>query len=98
MKSDEVRSKITGLFEKFKGSLSVYGDYAQQVGALGLEYHAARFAELGAPLQELTLAKTLDARETPASLDNFLANLSKTDKPLKLVVFDRANCQYQLYV
>lgn len=98
MKSDEVRSKITALFEKFKSSLSVYSDYAQQVGALGLEYHAARFSELGVPLQELTLVKTLDARETPATLDNAIAHLNQTNKTIKLVVFDRANCAYHIYV
>lgn len=95
--SDEIRSQITGLFSKFKDSLSVYSDYAQQVGALGLEYHSARFTELGVPLQELTLIKTLDARETPASLDTVLAHLQQAGKQIKLVVFDRANCSYSIY-
>jgi hypothetical protein len=98
MNSDEIRSKITALFDQFKDSLNVYADYAHRAGALGIEYHVARFSELQAPMQELTLAKTLDARETPASFDNFLANLKASGKQIKLVIFDRANCAYHIYV
>jgi len=98
MKSDEVRSKITALFEQFKPALDGYHDYAQRVTALSEEYHKARFAEVfSTPVEELTLLATIHAHQTPKSLDEFLAKLP-AGTAVKRIIHDRKNYTYHLYV
>ena len=95
--ADDIRGKIVELFDKCKPQLSAYHDYAQQATALAEEYHAARFAELfpGVPFEELTLVVSLNARETPKSLDNKLAQIAEIS--LKRIVFDRVKSTYLLF-
>lgn len=96
--SDETRSKITGLFEKFKDSLTAYHDYAQQVTSLSEVYHEQRFKEIfGSEVEELTLLATLNAYETPKSLDEFLAKLGQCPQ-VKRIIHDRKAHTYQIYV
>jgi hypothetical protein len=96
--SDEIRRKLVEQFEKFKPTLQSYHDYAEQTVALGLEYHLARLGEVfpKTPVEELTLAATFDARETPKSLDVKLAQLGGV--PVKRVVFDRTKSTFYLFV
>lgn len=96
--SDEIRTKLVEQFEKFKPTLQSYHDYAEQTVALGLEYHLARFREVFPqnPVEELTLAATFDARETPKSLDVKLAQLGGV--PVKRIIFDRAKSTFHIFV
>ncbi len=98
MNADEIRSKLIETYNQFKPSLNAYYDYAQRTTALSEEYHAARLTETFklTPTEEVLVA-TLDARETPKSLDNFLASF-RPDKPVKRIVFDRVNGKYHLFV
>jgi hypothetical protein len=97
--SDEIRTKITALFEQFKSCLDGYHDYAQQVTALSEEYHKARFAEKfpSVPLEELTLLASIPSHQTPKSLDGFLAKLPE-GVTVKRIIHDRKNYTYYIYV
>lgn len=97
MSADELRSKIVETYKQFEPSLKAYYDYAQRTAALSEEYHAARLVEAlnVTPTDEILVA-TLDARETPRSLDNFLASF-RSEKPVKRIVFDRVNGKYHLF-
>ena len=99
MSADEIRQKVVATYNEFKPHLDAYYDYAQRVAALSETYHAARFLEAFPNVQptEKTLVATLDARETPKSLDNFLASF-RSDKPVREIVFDRANGKYYVFV
>lgn len=94
--ADELRSKIVALFEEFKPNLQGYYEYAQRAAALNEEYHQRRLESVGPPIETGTLALTLDARETPATLDNKLAQIPQGT--IRRVVFDRANSRYYLFV
>lgn len=98
MKADELRAKIIATYNEFKLHLDAYYDYAQRTAALSEEYHAARLNEaFKITVTEETLVATLDSRETPKSLDNFLGAF-RSEKPVKRIVFDRANGKYHLFV
>ncbi len=98
MNADEIRSKILETYNQFKPSLDAYYDYAQRTAALAEQYHAARLTEkFGMSATEETLVATLDARETPKSLDKFLACFN-SDKPVKRISYDRVNGKYHIWV
>jgi hypothetical protein len=94
--ADETRTKLLELFDQFRPQLSAYHDYAQRCAALSEEYHKLRIAEaLRTPVEELTLAVTLDIRETPKSLDTKLAQLAGVT--IKRIIFDRVKGAYLLF-
>lgn len=95
--ADDVRSEIVSVFEQFKPQLQAYHAYAEKLSALNLEYHRLRLGSTftSAPVEELILAATLDARQTPKRLDSALAQLANV--PVKRVVFDRVNSQFLLF-
>lgn len=96
--ADVLRSKVVETYQQFKPSLDAYYDYASRIAALSEAYHAARLAEVfGLTATEEVLVASLDARETPKSLDNFLASF-RPDKPVKRIVFDRVSGKYHLFV
>lgn len=98
MNADELRTKILETYTQFKPHLDAYYDYAQRTAALSEAYHAARLSEaLNITATEETLVATLDARETPKSLDNFLASF-RSEKPVKRIIFDRINGKYHLFI
>ena len=96
--ADNIRSLLVELFDQSKPQLQAYHNYAEKAAALSLEFHTARLAEVfpGVPVEELTVATTLDTRETPRSLDTKLAQLANV--PVKRIVFDRANSTFILFV
>lgn len=99
MNADELRAKIVETYNEFKPSLEKYYDYAQRTAALCEQYHSARLTEaFSVPIEEGVLIATLDARETPKSLDNFLAAVGTTEKPVRRICFDRVNAKYYIFV
>lgn len=98
MNADEIRAKMVAAFEAAKPTLTAFHTYSQTAAALAEEYHAAQFKETypAVDLKELTLACSLDARETPATLDKKLAELRGIT--VKLVIFDRVHHTYYLFV
>jgi hypothetical protein len=96
--SDDIRHKLMEQFEQFKPHLTGYHEYATRAAALAQEYHAARFKEVfpQIPMEELTLITTLDARETPKSLDTKLAQL--TGIIPKRIIFDPTKFTYYLFL
>lgn len=96
--ADALRSRLVELFENSKTILASFYQYSQTAAALAEEYHEARLRETypGVVFEELTLACSLDARETPATLDKKLAELSGVT--IKKVVYDRVKATYHLYV
>lgn len=97
---DEIRARLVAQYEQFKPSLLAYHEYATRVSALAVEYHNARLKELYelSPVEELTLALTLDARETPKSLDEKLTALIQTQSVPKRIIFDRIKSTYYIFV
>jgi hypothetical protein len=93
--ADEIRSLIVKTFEDFKPSLQAYHEYGHRMMALSLEYHNNRLGALK-PIEELTLAVTLDARETPQTLDNKLTQLKNL--AIKRIIFDRVHHTFYLFV
>jgi hypothetical protein len=93
--ADEIRALIVKTFNDFKPSLEAYHEYGKRMMALSLEYHNNRLGEIR-PVEELTLAATLDARETPQTLDNKLAQLKNV--AIKRIVFDRVHHTFYLFV
>lgn len=93
--ADEIRSKILEQFEGFKPHLTAYHDYAERMAALSIEYHSARLSEFAPPVEEGVLIASLDARETPKSLDAKLAQLSGVS--IKRAIFDRTKATYYLF-
>lgn len=95
--SDELRHKILEQFEQFKPHLKSYHDYAERIAALSLEYHTARIGEtLPVPIEEGTLICSLDARETPKSLDVKLEQLASVT--VRRIIFDPTKATYHIYV
>lgn len=96
--ADELRSRLLDLYEQQKPAIMAFYQYSASAAALSEEYHAARFIERfpAAAREELTLACTLDSRETPASLDKKLAELAGVT--VKKIVYDRARATYYLFV
>lgn len=98
MNADEIRQKILEEFEKFKPHLQGYYEYAQRVDALGSEYHRLILEEeLGRPYKEMILVATLDARETPKSLDTTIAQLHQSNVRLAEVILDRKSGKFLLF-
>lgn len=97
-KSDALRSRIVELFNNSRVTIAAFYQYSESAAALSEEYHKERMSEVfpAAVHEELTLATTLDARETPALLDKKLAELSEVK--VKKVVYDRVKSTYYLYV
>ncbi len=98
LSADEIRSKLIEQFEAAKPHLAAYHEYAERCIALSLAYHNARIAATfaGVPVEELTVAATLDARETPKSLDTKLAQLHGV--AIKRIIFDPVKSTYLLFV
>lgn len=96
--ADQLRRKLVELFEQFRPELERYYDYAARAAALSEEYHRERLRDAfpDATLTDAVLLCSLDARETPASLDRELAKLGDA-KPTK-VVFDRAAARFYLFL
>lgn len=96
--ADALRSRLVELFENSKITLNAFYQYSQTAAAIAEEYHKARLTEVypGVKFEELTLAVSLDARETPATLDKKLAELH--DVAIKKIVYDRVRSTYYLYV
>ena len=95
MTADEIRSRLVRLYEEGKPVLKQYAVYAQSAMALAEEYHLARLSAICQPSEE-TLVLTLDARETPASLDRQLADIPG-DVTVKRIIYDRANHKFHLF-
>lgn len=97
-KSDHLRSRIIELFNNSRVTIAAFYQYSESAAALSEEYHKERMSEVfkDATHEELTLAVTLDARETPAMLDKKLAELSEVK--IKKVIYDRVHSTYNLYV
>lgn len=98
MNADDVRRKLVANFEAAKPILDGFYEYAKVAGALAQEYHEARIHEAfqGVDFRTLTLVASLDARETPVSLDKKLMELGQA--PIKLVIFDQTKFTYYLFV
>lgn len=96
--ADSLRSRLVELFHNSQPTLAAFYQYSQTAAALAEEYHEARLRENypGVVFEELTLAATLDARETPATLDKKLAELQGVG--IRKVVYDRVKTSYYLYV
>lgn len=96
--ADALRSRLVELFENSKITLASFYQYSQTAAALAEEYHAARLAEKypGVGFAEYTLATSLDARETPTTLDKKLAEL--TGVTVRMIIYDRVQARYYLYV
>lgn len=96
--SDEVRHQMTNVFKTFEPNLIAYHNYAEQIGALAIEYHKLRLMETwpDAVHEELTLAAQFDVRETPTSLDRALSQVGGI-KPRK-IIFDRVHSLYQIFI
>lgn len=96
--ADSLRSQLLTMFQEARPILQKYGEYAQKAGALGLEYHLARFKEqlTSATVQELTLVATLEAHETPATLDRILSQIPAT-VTIRSIIFDRVNAKFHLF-
>lgn len=97
--ADDIRSRIVNLFTEAKPMLQQYHDYAVKAAAMNEDFHRARLTEaLGLVPQDLTLAVTLDGRQTPAALDNRLAQIRASGAKIKLIAFDRVKACYHLFV
>lgn len=95
--AEQLRTELVKLFKESNSVLNAFYDYSQKAAALAEEYHAAQFREKYAvPVEEITLACTLDARETPATLDKKLLELQAV--PIRKILFDRARSTYYLFV
>ena len=97
--ADSIRSRILETFKQFQPSAQAYHDYAERVAALSVEYHNARLSEvLNIPMEEGPLVTTLNAAETPKSLDTKLAQIAALPGvTIKRVLFDRTKGQYFLF-
>ena len=98
--ADELRTAMVKQFEEVKPHLDAYHGYAMRISELAIAYHEARLADAFPKVQveELTLAVTLDARETPKSLDTKLAQLASENIIVRKIVFDRVKTTYLLFV
>jgi hypothetical protein len=97
MNADEIRSKITETFEQFKPQLDGYHEYAQRITALSEEYHKVRLAETFCLPEEMIFVCTLNAAETPKSLDQKLAQLNQAGTKIKRIIYDRKERSYYLF-
>lgn len=97
MNADAIRSKITETFELFKPQLAGYAEYAQRITALSEEYHKVRLAETFCKPEEMIFVCTLNAAETPKSLDQKIAQLSQAGTKIKRIIYDRKDRTYHLY-
>lgn len=100
MNADEIRHRILEQFNTFAPHLNAYQEYATRIAALSVQYHNSRLTEVfGLPIQEEILLATLDARETPKTLDAKLAQIAQVpDTKIKRIVFDRVKATYYLYI
>jgi hypothetical protein len=97
--ADEIRTKIVETFNQFAPHAQAYHDYAERVAALSIQYHNTRLSEvLGLPMEEGVLVTTLNAAETPKSLDTKLAQIKALPgTTIKRVLFDRTKGCYYLF-
>jgi hypothetical protein len=97
--ADEIRNKIVETFKRFEPHAQAYHDYAEQVAALSVAYHDQRLSEvLDIPMEEGVLVTTLNAAETPKSLDTKLAQIKTLPgTTIKRVLFDRTKGCYYLF-
>lgn len=100
LNSDNIRTKILEQFAHFQPHLQAYHDYSQRMAALSVEYHNSRLAEtLGVKIDDEVLLTTLDARQTPKTLDTQLAQIEKLPgTKIKRIVFDRTKATYYLFI
>ena len=95
--ADEIRSKILEQYELFKPNVAAYHDYAERITALAIEYHAVKLKGISPVLEELVLFASLDARETPKSLDIKLEQILDSGVAIRRVIFDRSKHIYHLF-
>jgi hypothetical protein len=97
--ADEIRNKIVETFNQFAPHAQAYHNYAEQVAALSVAYHDRRLSEvLSIPMEEGVLVTTLNAAETPKSLDTKLAQIKALPgTTIKRVLFDRTKGCYYLF-
>lgn len=100
MNSDDVRTKIIDKAAEFMPQMAAYHEAAAQLAALSVHYHELKFSEtFGVPIEEAVLLITLDARETPKSLDEKLIEIAKLqDVKVRRIIFDRAKGHYSLFI
>lgn len=98
--SDDLRHQIMNQYNGFANEIRAFAEYSARVAALSLEYHKAKLTESfpAAPMHELTLALTLDTRETPKSLDTKLAQFAAAGVTARLMIHDQANHSIHIFV
>lgn len=99
MNADEIRSKLVDLYKKVEPHAKEMATYSQEAAALTEEYHKERLTETfpEALFFELTPVVSLNARETPTSLDKKLIELTGSGAKIPLIIHDRFNHQYHIY-
>jgi hypothetical protein len=96
--ADEIRNKILETFKRFEPHAQAYHDYAEQVSSLSVAYHDQRIRETLCLPEEGVLVTTLNAAETPKSLDTKLAQIKALPgTTIKRVLFDRTKGCYYLF-
>jgi hypothetical protein len=96
----DIKQKMRDLCQAAAPWQAKYADMALKLAALSEQYHeqTLKAAFPAAEFSERTLAITLDGRESPASLDPKLAQLAEQQIAVKLIVFDRVQFKYLLYL
>ena len=89
---------MVALYQSFSATQKVYQDHAKAVLALSREYHETRLREKfpGVPVEVRSTIKILDSRQSPQSLDTFLATLDGL--MLDRIYFDPYTGEYALTV
>ncbi len=99
MTADDIRHKILEQFTHFQPHIAAYHEYAERIASLSVEYHNKRLRQVVGDVEEGTLLVTLDARETPKSLDAKLDQLKQMrDIKIKHIIFDRVKAIYYLFI
>lgn len=99
--SEQCRSAMVEQYEGFKPQVAAYAEYATRIAALSEEFHRLRLREAFSAAttlhEEGTLIATIDARETPKSLDVKLAELSSAGVKPGMIIFDRIGNKFYLF-
>lgn len=99
LEADAIRSKLVDLYKDVEPHAKRMADYSEKAAALVEEYHVKRLLESfpSAEHVELTPVVSLNARQTPASLDKVLADLKKAEVKVVKVIHDRYNHQFHIF-
>jgi hypothetical protein len=98
----QLRDELSAMYQRNKALRETWFEMTQRAVALNTEYHIKRLKEHlpNVAVEEEILLTTLDARQSPVSLDKALTEMAPGGVPMcpiSRIIFDRKELKFYVY-